>query len=230
MSRAKSKVPRPRADASPDYPRAGRVDPSRRRFLAQLSASAGGLGLFSALGLPRLAHGQSEAVDFSVLDAHPSPTALAPPAPPAMAAPAAPMPAPAPPAASAPSQAAAEPVEMVTEHRALFVEPGYIVLLRWERPAGDTAVVAALEGSTEAVSAYLSANIDEMNDLHDIDRLHTHEHDLVELLQARVAPATIEVLHLDHDCNSVCGARGWTGPDPDFIPLPGVPPAPEFPE
>jgi hypothetical protein len=231
MSRDEKRATRLRAAAEPGYPPANAVDRSRRRFLVQLGAGAGGLGVLTALGLPRLAHGQSAEIDFSVLEAHPP---SVPPPPPAMAAPptaAAPPSAAAPPGPPAePRQVAvSEPLEVVVENRALFVEPGYILLLQWERPVDELAAIAGLEGSTQAVADYLSQSITAMDELHHIERLHAHERALVALLGGRVAPATIAVLHLDHDCQRVCNPLGWTAPRHDAIPMPGVAPGPGYP-
>lgn len=208
------------------------LDPSRRRFMRQLAGGAGAAGLLSTFGLPRLAHGQSMEVNFSLLDAHPSTHDLMSPASGDMtAAPAAP----AEPAAAAPPPPAAPPsdsvagagVTQVTENRALFVDPGYLFLIRWTRPADNADVVAALEGSAQAVQSYLGEHVSTADDLHDLGRLHAIEMGVVELLSSRVAPANVETLHLDHDCNTVCSSLGWEV-DPDFIPLPGIAPPPSW--
>jgi len=150
------------------------------------------------------------------------------------------MAAPTPPPAPAPAPAAQAAVpadaievppvleERVVEDRALWIEPGYLLLIRWDRPTDDTVAVAMLEGSTETLQAYLSSNITETNDLHDLQRLHSHEQALFALLEPRVEPARIEKLHLDHDCNTVCNVLGWSGPTGPEIPLGGVPVSPEW--
>ncbi len=155
MKKQKKIKPAPRRDVA--YPRLdeGRcVDHSRRRFLRQLGAGAGAAGIVGTLGLPRLSHGQSREVDFTLLDAHPSRASLEPnPAP--VEAPLAVMPAataPAPPA-DAPAQPAspARAAVMLTENRALWIEPGYLILIRWMRPEGDAAPVGARLGSAVVV-------------------------------------------------------------------------------
>ncbi len=240
------------ATHAPAYPTRGAapIDPSRRRFLRQVGAGAGAAGFLATVGLPQLAHGQSMAVDFSVLEAHPptaAPIAEAPavaapapsaPAPSAalgaLAAPPAPRPAP-PAAAASPAEAAeasaGEPLAQandeafveITENRALWLEAGYLVLLRWVRRDGDQVVVAALEGSTAAVGELLQREVQATSDLHNLDRLHAIEAALVGLLEPLVAPARIEALHLNHDCNVVCGGLD-AGTPPDHIPLAGVAP------
>lgn len=239
---------RPSAVGYPSWeerPRPHPDDPSRRRFLARLAWGTGGASLLAQLGLPRLAHGQSLEVDFGLLDAHPGRDALMPPAVPA-APPAPPSATPAPVAAAPPAQAPADASSpagegegggtnegevgqglTVTENRALWVEPGYLILLRWTRPRSDDDPVAALEGATDAVAGFLGTEVTSSDDLHNLDRLHEIEHGVVELLEPRVVPAVIETLHLDHDCNSVCSQLDL-GPDPDVIPLPGVPVAPDW--
>ena len=128
-------------DESPGYPSRSEVahDPSRRRFLRQVSAGAGAAGLLSAMGLPKLAHGQSTDVDFGVLEAHPPRSGLAPEQPAAPAPPALPMaaapPAPAPPAPpQEPVDEVVQVVAEITENRALWIEPGYLLMLMWTRP------------------------------------------------------------------------------------------------
>lgn len=102
-------------------------------------------------------------------------------------------------------QAQAEaPVVVITENRALWLQNGYLVLLRWRRAEGDNAVVAALEGSADDVSMFLADRVSSVDNLHNIDQLHQIEAELLAQLAARVAPAAIEVLHLDHDCTVVC--------------------------
>lgn len=213
----------------PSWPASGPLNPSRRAFLRRVGLGAGGAGFLATVGLPGLSHGQSREVDFSLLEAHPARHDLNP-APPPTAAPAQPMalapPAPAPPAAAPPADSAASaPEEEVgtVENRALWVEPGYLVLLRWQRPADNEEVIAALEGSSDAVATYLSEQVENSQSLHDLGRLHVIEDGLAALLELRVAPADIQTLHLDHDCVSVCSTLPDHFPD-DFIPLPGIAP------
>jgi hypothetical protein len=227
----------------------------RRRFLKQLAAGAGAVGLGA---VPRLGHGQSAAVDFSVLDRHPPTvvpvpalTAEPPPSPPALPAQAlaaepAPLDLAAGPVGAAGVAAApapdpvevAEPTElaepggppppatapqesvMITENRALWLEPGYLVLLRWVRAEDDTRAVALLEGSAAALSEFLTTRVRSVDDLHDLARLHALEGELLALLYERMPTGTIEVLHLNHDCTTVC---------PSLEPgrLPGI--RPEYP-
>lgn len=208
------------------------IDRSRRRFLKQVSVGAGGSAVLAGVGLPQLAHGQSREVDFSLLDRHRGTHELVP-TPPAQPMAAAPM-APALREEQAPADEAvldaepeppAEPEPQVVENRALWVEPGYLILLRWQRQDPGAAQIAALEGATEAVSAYLGEQVTDGSALHDLDRLHHIEHGLFTLLAGLVAPANIQTLHLDHDCTSVCSGFGW--PEGD-IPLPGEPPMPTY--
>jgi hypothetical protein len=103
----------------------------------------------------------------------------------------------------------------VEEDRALWVDPGYLILLRWRRPADDSVPVTALEAATEAIAEFLEENAVGMDDLHDIDRLHRLEAELAALLAPLLAPAELEVLHLDHDCTLVCGTLSpRTPPEP----------------
>jgi hypothetical protein len=99
---------------------------------------------------------------------------------------------------------AGAPGVVITENRALWLQNGYLVLLRWRRDEGDNAVVAALEGSADDVSMFLADRVRSVDNLHNIDQLHRIEGELLAQLAPRVAPATIEVLHLDHDCTAVC--------------------------
>ena len=94
----------------------------------------------------------------------------------------------------------------MTEHRALWVDPGYLILLEWSRPVLNETPVASLEGSTEALAALLSEIVTEPDALHDTERLYQIERSVATLLATAVEPATIEVIHLDHDCNTVCGS------------------------
>jgi hypothetical protein len=116
--------------------------------------------------------------------------------------------------------------EMVTEDRALWVEPGYLLLLRWTRPVDDLAAVAALEGSAETVHTFLATRVTNVDTLHNLDQLHPLEAELVVLLNARVAPTTIEVIHLDHDCTRVCSLLNPSRTYPEVIEVDGGMPAP----
>jgi hypothetical protein len=110
-------------------------------------------------------------------------------------------------------------VPEVIEDRSLWIDPGYIVLIRWTRPVDNTDVIAALEGSVPAVSSYLSTSITSRDELHEVERLHGHELAITNLLAPLIVPARILVLHLDHNCSTVCSRF------PDFtetIPLPGM--------
>jgi hypothetical protein len=158
-------------------------------------------------GLPQLAHGQDQSlpVDFSRLSNHPSvrpaedEQVMAEVAAPAEEAP--PLP-----ADQAPlSEAPAEPITVIDENRALWVEPGYLIMLTWQRP-DDATIVAALEGSAQAVQDFLSARVTQVDQLHNIEQLHGLEGEVLVLLESRVAPAHITVLHLDRLYASV---RPW---------------------
>ena len=214
--------------AYPQWPQSGPLSPSRRSFLKRVGLGAGAAGMLSAMGLPRFAHGQSQEVDFSLLTAHPSRMEAAPSAP-AQTAPAAAPPAPAAMQMAAPAEpappadgAAVEVVVAeVTENRALWIDPGYLILFQWVRPEDNDDVVGALEGSTEVVSTYLSERVDTSAALHDLGRLHEIEEGLASLIDSRVSPARIHTLHLDHDCSTVCSLLPDRIPDHD-IPLPGI--------
>jgi hypothetical protein len=245
MKRLVSKAP-PEGTRAPAYPSWTALrgsptpfDPSRRRFLRQVGTAAGALSVLSTTGLPRLAHAQQPTPNFGLLDQHPPSGALVAPAQPMAMMPAVPPPAPVqglaqppttpaaiePPTSGPTSQATAE---WVTEDRALWVEPGYLILVRWSRPIDNLDVVAALEGATPTVAAYLSSNVTAYNDLHDLDRLHTLEAGLVSMLAPTLSPATLDVLHLDHDCNTVCTGLPGYYDAPENIPLPGMLPAPSM--
>jgi len=226
------------------------ADGSRRRFLRQIGVGAGAATVLTSLGLPQLAHGQSREVDFSLLDAHRNRDALAPAAaemaagdaladaaaeqsrPEAEPAPEPepePLAEPAEPVAAAPvaaAPAAAEPPPeqaTVVENRALWIEPGYLILLRWNRPASNDDVVARLEGATEHVRSYLTVAVESVDTLHNFDQLHDLEHGVASLLEPLIAPATIDTIHLDHDCSRVCsGLSPGVGPV-EPIPLGGEP-------
>ncbi len=212
---------------------------SRRRFLSQVSSIAGGAGLLSSIGLPQLAHGQSRPVDFSMLEHHASPSTLAP-QPPSEArareqaaeeraeeesesvradAPDEPS-RHSEPLAELSETAAEPPGPQVTENRALWVEPGYLILVRITRAEGNSDAITAFEGSTGAVSVYLQGAIAETSQLHNVDLLHSHEVVLATLVQERIAPAVLEVLHIDHDCTTICSGLD-PGHPPEIIPLRG---------
>lgn len=190
-------------------------DRSRRRFLRQLTA--GGAGLCVG-GLPALSAATGYAIDLSILDHHPpvcdtSSAGL-----------------PSTKTGGAKPSGAGDVVEsgddsggwtplaqseVVEEDRALWVDPGYLILLRWRRPVDDSLPVSALEAATEALADFLEENAVGMDDLHDIDRLHQLEAELVALLSPLLAPAEIDVLHLDHDCTLVCDTLSpRTPPEP----------------
>ena len=194
-------------------------DGGRRRFLKQIGLMSGVAGLG---GLPRVGHGQGIPVDFERLATHP----------PNSQEPARESEEELSVANNAMSdeaadydredlfeeQAQAEPpgsAEIVTENRALWVEPGYLVLLRWRRASEDEAVVSALEGLGATVSAFLTENVTSVDHLHNIEALHLIERNLLAVVTPMIASATIEVLHLDHDCASVCSLLnpGDTYPD-----------------
>ena len=219
---------RPAHDApAPDYPtREQRPDEwgcneGRRRFLKQLAAGSGAV----AVGLPRLVHGQSLPVSFDRLDRHPLPVS-----PPVMADEAFSEPAgdaasadfddeaePAPEASEAEADDQADAAPEITENRALWVDPGYLILLRWRRPLGNEAPVAALEGSADLVRTHLDAQVTSVDQIHNIEQLHALEGALLVLLQGAVAPATLEVIHLDHDCRVVCSALDPSRGYPEII-------------
>jgi hypothetical protein len=188
------------------------ADASRRRFIRQVMVGGGALCL---AGVPRLSHGQSTEVDFSVLEHHrsvadqrgmvsPRADAAADVADSALREQD---------SARSRDEAPADPTALadantVTEQRALWVQPGYLLLLRWTRPDGDDAPVAALEGAADEVATFLAGRVTTVDNLHNLEQLRPLEADLAALLAAIVAPAVIEVLHLDHDCNTVCSALG----------------------
>jgi hypothetical protein len=117
---------------------------------------------------------------------------------------------------------------LLEENRALWVEPGYLVLLRWRRPVGDEATVGQLEGSADAVRALLDARVGSVDDLHNIERLHPLEDAVRTLLRERVHPATVDILHLDHDCTVVCAALDPSRHYPEVIELDGDMPSPSW--
>ncbi len=204
-------------------------DRSRRRFLSQLSVLAGGAGLLTSTGLPKMAHGQSREVDFSMLDNHASHEALIQHVAPSPEEPEAPQeqasgpadsamglaapssmgaappnsPPPVVPAATPPVAAGETAVE-VTENRALWVEPGYLILVRITRAEDNPEAIVGFEESTEAVTEYLQREITESSHLHNVDSLRIHELAVANIVRERISPARLEVLHIDHDCTTVC--------------------------
>jgi hypothetical protein len=97
----------------------------------------------------------------------------------------------------------------------MWIDPGFLVLVRWERPDGNEDVVAAFEGARDEVGEYLAGTVtDPQSTLHDASSLRPVEDGVTELLAARIGPARIIALHVDHDCQLVCGAP----PEPEFIP------------
>lgn len=235
----------PLADSEASYPswEERPRDRSRRRFLTQVSSIAGGAGLLSSIGLAELAHGQSRPVDFSMLDHHASPAALVPSAPSAAAPareqareeraedePGLASAEPVPNERSDTSEPLAEPSEPsadprgpeITENRALWVEPGYLILVRITRLESSSDAITAFEGSTEPMSEYLTREIGDTSHLHNVDLLHNHEVALADIVQELISPAILEVLHIDHDCTTVCSALD-SGFPPDRIPLRGEP-------
>ncbi len=221
--------PVPSKSVDPDYPdrQSAPVEaltvPSRRAFLAQVGLTSGALGLG---GLPKLAHGQSLQVNFDRLSNHPALSS----------------PDPAPEAEAAVMDyeeaqeesddsdsdefAAAEPVETITENRALWVEPGYLVLLRWTRTAADSDVIAALEGSGDSVAAFLTGRITNVDHVHNIEQLHPIEHDLLIHLSSLLPSVTIEMLHIDHDCTTVCSVLNPSREYPEIYEVDGEMPGP----
>lgn len=201
---------RPRVEAQePSYPGKTKEeshDGSRRRFLRQIAL---GGGVLSGLGGVTGLRAQEEPeIDFSTLGEH----ATVPEAPARRARRRG--------NNTSREEARADSVEppeeevWVTEHRALWVDPGYLILIEWSRPASDTAPVASLEGSAAAVAALLSEQVTDPQALHDTERLFDIEQAVASLLAEAVAPARIDVLHLDHDCNVVCGSTYVEDPRP----------------
>lgn len=222
--------PAPKSEtASPSYPNRQSAPiesitvPSRRAFLAQIGLTSGALGLG---GLPKLAHGQSLAVNFDRLSNHP-PLSTVDPAPEAEAA-----------VmdyeeaeeavddSDSDEFAAADPVETITENRALWVEPGYLVLLRWTRTATDSGVIASLESSGDAVATFLSGRITNVDHVHNIDQLHQIEHELLTYLGTLLPGVTIEMLHIDHDCTTVCSVLNPSRAYPEIYEVDGEMPGP----
>jgi len=92
----------------------------------------------------------------------------------------------------------------ITENRALWIPPGYLLLLQWTRPEEDLSPVDALEAATEMLTTYLEETVTDTDVLHDTISLQEIEVSLLELLNELVTPAVISVLHLDHDCEALC--------------------------
>lgn len=226
----------PAEPAYPTNPRGRRHDPSRRGFLLRVAASGGAVAF--AKGIP-LVSAQGIEVDFSILDGHDplgrsglevQPEEVGGPM------------------RSAVPSTTVEPetggsgatseettpedtppddgsgVGDLTENRALWVEPGYLLLIQWTRPEDDETPVIQLEASAEVVAAHLASAVTDEHTLHELHSLHTIELGLVDLLTPLVAPATVEVVHLDHDCEAICGPLG---PEPEIM-LRGSVVAPEY--
>lgn len=188
--------------ADPGYPT--RIEhschePGRRRFLRQVLLGSTALGV-SAATVARAQDGRQ--IDFSILDEH-DPLATD-----ERAQPRASRARRAAPTTEERSETATvvEPAEeMITEQRALWVEPGYLILVQWRRPASNAGVIAAFEGASETVGAHLASQLTEPYAvLHDAAQLQEAERALLAVLVPIVAPAEIDVIHLDHDCTAVC--------------------------
>lgn len=216
-----------------DNPLPRHHDAGRRRFLRQLASG----GALAAAGLPTLAHGQSLPIDFDKLESHPRPLGRAEePEPAALAEEAAAdLEPPLEGAAMADQMLAAQPTPApaepptggeVVENRALWVEPGYLILLRWSRPADNDVPVAALEGAADQLRSFFAARVTTVDQIHNIEHLHVLEQQIIDLLGPEVLPARIEVLHLDHDCTVVCSALDPSTSYPEPIMLLGEPPPP----
>ena len=213
---------------SPSYPQQPNPqhDPARRRFLLQVAATGGAVAFAS--GVPLLKAQELE-IDFSVLQTHDrlelpieserrearedsiepevsheqtvlhestptegsgdttgqDPTEL-----------------PGDPTGHLPSGTLAS----VTENRALWIPPGYLVLIQLTRDEEDETSIPAFEGAAEQVSTYLETAVSDTDELHDAIQLRDVELGILALLGPIVEPATIDVLHLDHDCNTVCSS------------------------
>lgn len=204
----------------PDYPQRKQFDPGRRRFLRQVGTTAGGVGLVASLGLPTLSHGQSIEVDFSVLDAHPLRQTAEPVIQvdmPSMVAPATPVGSlSATPSVDVTDPGGTDPPEPgliggdpdeddVIEDRALWIESGYLVLMRIARDAEDVTVGEDVDAASETVASYITENLSNYDVLHNIDSLHTHENGIAVIIDGLIEPAHIVSLHLDHDCTETCG-------------------------
>lgn len=202
-------------------PLPAKCDSSRRRFLRQL---AGGTGV-CMVGLPRLSHGQSLQIDLTKLDRHRPVGALLPVE---MAE-----------ADDFDDEEQARDTEpgtlmhaddpppdpigpaTVVESRALWVEPGYLILVRWSRPETDESCVTALEGAADTLAEFLDTRVTNVDHIHNLDQLHELEWELVEQLTPLVVPATIDVLHLDHDCTQVCAVLNPSYAYPEIYELEG---------
>ena len=208
----------PKLPSRENNPLPTKCDGSRRRFLQQLGA---GTGLLIGAGLPRLVHGQSLPINFEKLEHHPR--------------------------AETPSASSAQTVsydaapvadevgtllaqsgagEVFVENRALWIDPGYLILLRWSRPVGDEGPAVALEAAATDLSTLIQARVTNVDNLHNFNQLHELENSLVATLSGRVTPATIEVLHLDHDCTSVCSVLNPSIEYPEPIEMLGDMPGP----
>lgn len=206
-----------------------RRDWARRHFLRQLTVGAGAIFL---VGLPDVSRAQESRVNFYRIDGHPEVGPLAPsdvgegtesdpPDDPLEVAERVedPLPVDDPP----PVESRAD---MVEEQRALWIDDGYLVLIRWSRPEHDRRVISTLEDSASVVREFLSASVTSTDQLHNLDRLHRIETELAGVLQRRVEPAIIEVLHLDHDCSVVCNSLDPSTTFPEVIEVDGEMPFP----
>lgn len=169
-------------------------DAGRRRFLRQL---AGGAGV-CLVGYPQVARGSSLSVDLSKLNHHPRVEELT-----------VDLDRPIPDTDSTPELPGESPFPpsqflSVEESRVLWVEPSYLVLIRWSRPEEDESSIAAFEGAEEQIGEYLATRVTTVDDLHNLDLLHEIEQEIVDILAPIVLPAEIDVLHLDHDCTRIC--------------------------
>lgn len=126
-----------------------------------------------------------------------------------------------------PSDSDPPPVQYasIEESRALWIEPGYLLLVRWSRPEEDETSIAALENASQSLGEFLSTRVTSVDNLHNLDQLHQVEWELVELLTPLVDPAEISVLHLDHDCTQVCSLLDPSYGYPDIYELDGEMPA-----
>lgn len=94
----------------------------------------------------------------------------------------------------------------ITENRALWIPPGYLLLLQWTRPEEETSPVETLEGLTDMLTTHLAEAVSDTDVLHDAVSLQEIEVSLMVLLNEQVTPAVISVVHLDHDCEALCPA------------------------
>ena len=181
----------------PERPSPGLNNPARRRFLRQIGLGA---GVLSAVGPVASVRGQEGVeADFSILADHDPLTddrsqAVSVQRGRRSA------------ASDSPSEPTALPTEaVITENRAVWVEPAYLILLQWHRPENADGAVAALDGSAEAIRAFMAEQVgDAFSELHDPESLQNLERGLLTLLTPLLVPAEIEVLHIDHDCGAVC--------------------------